>query len=76
MFHHRRDASKVALVGLSRLLRERGYVLHDVQWLTPHLSRLGAVEIPRTRYLRLLHEALSVHAGSLGPLPEPLRLLE
>ena len=76
MFHYHRDASKVALVGLSQLLRERGYVLHDVQWLTPHLARLGAVEIPRAEYLRLLRDAVSVPAEPLGPLPEPLRLLD
>ncbi len=76
MFHHHRDASKVALVGLSQFLRERGYRLHDVQWLTPHLARLGAVEIPRAEYLRRLREALCVQAEPLGPLAEPLRVLE
>lgn len=58
MFHHATDASKVALVALVALLREAGASLLDVQWLTPHLASLGAVEIPRSRYLALLRDAL------------------
>ena len=49
MFHRRTDASKVALVGLVELLRDDGVAdrLLDVQWLTPHLASLGAVEVAR-----------------------------
>ena len=36
--------------------------LLDVQWVTPHLATLGAVEVPRTAYLRLLARALTVPA--------------
>lgn len=57
MFHHRSDASKVALVALVEHLVSGGATLLDVQWLTPHLGRLGAVEISRERYLDLLAEA-------------------
>lgn len=56
MFHHATDASKVALVGLVERLAPGS--LLDVQWLTPHLASLGAVEIPRTEYLRRLADAL------------------
>lgn len=62
MFSRRRDASKVALYYLVRRLRERGFRLLDVQFLTEHLARLGAIEIPRRRYLALLREALAVEA--------------
>ena len=58
MFHRRTDASKVALVGLVDHLRAIGVVLCDVQWLTPHLASLGAVEIPRHDYLDRLRSAL------------------
>ena len=53
MFHRRTDASKAALVGLVTLLGEDGRPgrLLDVQWQTPHLASLGAVEIARTDYL-------------------------
>lgn len=60
MFHTATDASKVALVALVERLRARGFQLLDVQWVTPHLSRFGAVSIPRRRYLRLLTRALAV----------------
>lgn len=58
MFHRETDASKVALVALVARLRERGFSLLDTQWVTPHLARFGAVEIPRDEYLRRLSSAL------------------
>lgn len=60
-FHRRTDASKVALLGLVELLRAAGDAdrrLLDVQWQTPHLASLGAVEIPRADYHRRLDAAL------------------
>ena len=60
MFHTVTDASKVALCVLVDRLRARGYRLLDIQWLTPHLARFGAVEVPRTRYLARLAEALAL----------------
>lgn len=67
MFHRERDASKVALVGLVELLRDRHAAdrLLDVQWRTPHLGTLGVVEVPRAAYLRRLRLALA------APLPAP-----
>jgi len=59
MFHCRRDAGKVALVQLVEHLRARGFVLCDVQWLTPHLARFGAWEVSRAEYAALLTEALA-----------------
>jgi leucyl/phenylalanyl-tRNA--protein transferase len=58
MFHHVRDASKVALAALVDRLRSQGFSLLDVQWVTPHLETFGAIEIPRRRYLMMLEEAL------------------
>jgi len=58
MFHRVRDASKVALSCLVERLRDRGYRLLDIQWVTPHLEQFGAVEIPRARYLALLEASL------------------
>jgi leucyl/phenylalanyl-tRNA--protein transferase len=63
MFHHQNDASKVALVGLLETLRSGGASLLDVQWLTPHLASLGAIEVSRSEYLALLAAALR------SPLP-------
>jgi len=56
-----RDASKVALVALVGLLGADGdgvCRLLDIQWRTPHLASLGAVEIPRTLYLARLRDAM------------------
>lgn len=58
MFYRQRDASKVALVGLVERLREGGATLLDVQWTTPHLASLGAVEVRRAEYLERLAAAL------------------
>ena len=63
MFHAERDASKVALVHLVDLLRGNADALLDVQWVTPHLATLGAVDIPRSEYLHRLQRALQL------PLP-------
>ena len=59
MFHRRSDASKAALVALVAHLRAIGASLLDVQWRTPHLERLGALDVPRPRYLELLANALT-----------------
>jgi len=57
MFHTQTDASKAALVALVALLEAAGITLFDVQWTTPHLASLGAVNIPREEYLALLAQA-------------------
>jgi leucyl/phenylalanyl-tRNA---protein transferase len=68
MFHRRSDASKAALAALMSLLAEGaadrcGERFVDVQWLTPHLARLGGSEVSRRRYLELLDRAVQL------PLP-------
>lgn len=57
MFHHQRDASKVALMALVDLMRESGMALIDVQWCTAHLASLGAIAISREDYLTRLADA-------------------
>ena len=59
MFHRVTDASKVAVVATVEHLRAIGASLFDVQWVTPHLATLGAVEVPRAEYGRLLAAALA-----------------
>lgn len=58
MFSRRTDASKVALLSLVERLRAGGFRLFDTQFLTPHLASLGAVEVSRAAYRRMLAEAL------------------
>ena len=65
MFHRERDASKVALVGLVDVLGKEPEAerrLLDLQWRTPHLASLGALEIPRPDYLERLAQALRLPA--------------
>lgn len=56
MFSRVTDASKVAFVHLVRRLQEEGVVLIDCQVTTVHLLSLGAEEIPRRDFIRLLRE--------------------
>lgn len=62
MFSRERDASKVALVHLVEGLKHGGFLLLDTQFITSHLVRFGAIEIPRAQYLRKLHDALNHEA--------------
>ena len=64
----------MALAALVARLRDAGGErLIDVQWRTEHLARLGAVELPRRRYLECLRQALEqptpsgLTAGSIPP---------
>lgn len=68
MFHRARDASKVALVHLVARLIAGGFTLLDTQFVTEHLRSLGAVEVPRARYLALLAGALDGF-GEFATLP-------
>lgn len=68
MFHRRIDASKVALTGLVDLLGNGSDRLVDVQWCTPHLARLGAVELSREAYLEVLPD-LTLATGPNWPDP-------
>ena len=59
MFHHARDASKIALVHLVARLRAGGFTLLDTQFVTDHLKMFGAIELSRRQYHRLLERALA-----------------
>ncbi len=65
MFSRRRDASKIALAYLVSRLNAGGFQLFDTQFITPHLSSLGAIEISRSSYHQALQAALSVEANFL-----------
>ena len=57
MFSAMENASKQALAALCARLSEKGFLLFDVQMMTPHLKTMGAREIPRKEYLARLQEA-------------------
>ena len=58
MFTRIRDASSAALVFAARGLKEEGCQLFDLQMITPHTAKFGAVEISRLEYLGLLKSAV------------------
>ncbi len=62
MFSRARDASKVALVHLAARLMAANFKLLDTQFVTKHLEKFGAIEIPRQDYRILLAEAISHEA--------------
>jgi leucyl/phenylalanyl-tRNA--protein transferase len=62
MFSRERDASKIALVNLMARLRLGKFALLDIQFVTPHLSQFGAIEIPAAEYLDRLNDALQLKA--------------
>lgn len=71
MFHdpeYGRDASKTALM---RLVCELGPGLLDVQWSTPHLARLGVIDVDRAEYLALLSDALERPSPQWTSLDDP-----
>ncbi|PWR24033.1 leucyl/phenylalanyl-tRNA--protein transferase [Zavarzinia compransoris] len=72
MFSRETDASKVALVHLVARLRAGGFRLLDTQFVTGHLMRFGAIEIPREAYRQQLDAALTAPPGDFFALPQGL----
>ena len=73
-FHRARDASKVAVVALVDVLLDDGHDadvrLLDVQWTTPHLVSLGAVDVSRREYDARLARALACPLPTVWRAPE------
>ena len=60
MFHRVRDASKAALAALVERLRQRGFLLFDVQQQSAHLQQMGAVCLRREVFLQRLRQAVAL----------------
>ena len=74
MFSRRTNASKIALAYLVHRLRVGGFTLFDTQFVTPHLTSLGAVEIPRAQYHGQLSQALAKEADfAAAPAMPPVQ---
>lgn len=69
MFHRETDASKVAFVHLVRQLELWGCPMIDCQVGNPHLTSLGAEEVPREDFERLLEAGVQQ-----PPFPQPWSL--
>ena len=70
MVSARENGSRMALWWLSAHLKRCGFTLFDTQFLTPHLARMGGIEIPRKTYHTRLTAALRRKADIRAkPLP-------
>lgn len=73
MFHLESEASRAALKALVSLLRQQDFRLLDIQQESPHMMAMGAIEISRSEYLKLLAAALGEpdfsRPGALCPWP-------
>lgn len=58
MFHLQRDASKMAMYYLCRILQQWQFDFIDCQLPTPHLQSMGAVAVTREAFLTRLQETL------------------
>ena len=57
MFSAQANASKIALLGLTRHMLTHGMPLIDCQMVSPHLLTLGASTMPRPEFIRTLKDA-------------------
>lgn len=71
MFSIKSDASKIALVFLVEHLRNRGFQLLDIQFMTDHLMGFGAIEIPRLDYHQRLAQAIALPVSFMNGRPNP-----
>jgi leucyl/phenylalanyl-tRNA--protein transferase len=56
MFSKRSNASKFAFINLAQELEQKEYKLIDCQVYTDHLASLGAEEIPRQQFIKILKD--------------------
>ena len=65
MFHLQTDCSKIALCELVFRMKQKGMILLDTQFSTPHLERFGVKNVPDSEYYKLLRKAISLPVSFL-----------
>ena len=55
MFSAVKNASKIVLIFLLAHLNASKFKLFDVQFMTPHLASMGAIEISKNKFSQLLN---------------------
>lgn len=63
MFYRSNNASKVCVVKLYEILKKNNYILFDIQMMTPHFEKFGAIEISKRSYLEILDRAMDKKCG-------------
>jgi leucyl/phenylalanyl-tRNA--protein transferase len=64
MFSLERDTSKMAFIALAHLTQQRDYALIDCQIENPHLFSMGAENIPRQQYIKILKNSSFIKPNS------------
>jgi leucyl/phenylalanyl-tRNA--protein transferase len=60
MFFRQSNASKVCVVKLYEMLKKNKFILFDIQMMTPHFEKFGAIEISKRTYLEILSKAMDI----------------
>jgi leucyl/phenylalanyl-tRNA--protein transferase len=63
MFSIMPNTSKICLIYLLANLKIKKFTLLDTQFVNPHLKKLGAIEISRKKYLKMLGSSLKKNAN-------------
>ncbi len=70
MFSTMSNASKICLVYLIATLKKKGFALLDTQFINPYLKKLGAIEISRKKYLKILGNSLKKNINFNKKIPQ------
>ena len=70
MFSIMSNASKICLVYLIANLNKKGFTLLDTQFVNPYLKKLGAIEISRKKYLKILGNSLKKNIDFNKKIPQ------
>ena len=70
MFSIMSNSSKICLVYLIANLKIKKFTLLDTQFINPHLKKLGAIEISRKKYLKMLGISLKKNANFNKKIPK------
>jgi leucyl/phenylalanyl-tRNA--protein transferase len=64
MFSAERDVSKMAFIALAKITWQRNYALIDCQIENSHLTSMGAENIPRKKYIKILKSTAIISTSS------------
>jgi leucyl/phenylalanyl-tRNA--protein transferase len=74
MFSHEDHASKLCFAQMCMQLVECGFTLADCQYMSPHVERFGAIEMPRAQYRERVAYGLIRPAQFRVPTPAPVKV--
>jgi leucyl/phenylalanyl-tRNA--protein transferase len=60
MFSYMSNASKAAFITLCKILEEKNYLIIDCQVRTEHLESLGAIDVSREEFLKIIESGINI----------------